>query len=150
MLFLCILTFLWCFCIFCLVVNLLSHFEQLNGLSPVLVLSWIVTFFRSMNFLSHIEQLNGLSPVCIFSCLLKCPTWVNLFPHTEQINGFSLEYISSWIFKLLFSENLFIHCKELKGLLFWSTALCSCLCFLNSFLLQNLILHSVHSNGFSS
>ena len=45
-----------------------SHFEQLNGFSPVWILSWVLCKLPdSLNFLSHFEQLNGFSLVWILS-----------------------------------------------------------------------------------
>ena len=59
----------------------LSHFEQVNGSSPMCLLSCTIRFsvwvsscsfrlYRAVKFESHILQVNGFSFVCILSCFV--------------------------------------------------------------------------------
>ena len=60
---------------------LVSHFEQLNGLS----LAWILAILEFLA--SHFEQMNGFSSVWILLRIFKWLNWLNVLPNFQQLNG---------------------------------------------------------------
>ena len=73
-------------CLFkiCADVNALSHCVQLNGLSPVWLLSSLFKLLNCEHLYSHWEQQKGLSPECVISCLFKLLDVEYLYSHWEQ------------------------------------------------------------------
>ena len=93
--------------------------EQLNGISPLLVLSWIFKLINKQNFLSHMEQSNGFSPLWVLSWMFKLidnSNW-KFSSHMEQCNGISPLWVLSWIFKLIAKWTFLTHMEQLNGFL---------------------------------
>ena len=113
----------------------LLHFEPLNGLSSVWILSWLFQALLSeslhnfnswkvfhryeffhvssnavivvwLNFFAHFEQLNGFLPVSILSLVYE------LCSHWEQLYGFLSVWNLSWVFKIPDELNFFSHFAE--------------------------------------
>ena len=83
---------------------------QVNGFSPVWVVSCVFKFLLVMNAMSHLEQENGFSPVWIPLCLFNWPLSANDLLH----NGFSPVWILLCFFKLLLSVYDLSHYEQAK------------------------------------
>ena len=81
--------------------KVLLYIEQLKGLLPMWILSWIFKVPALANFLSHFEQQNGFSPVWNLSCTFNVADSLKVLSHVEQLKCFLLSlWIRSWIFKV--------------------------------------------------
>ena len=69
-------------------------------------------------------QMNGFSPVCVLSCVFKFPRNANLFSHTLQPNGNSPWWVSSCCLSLSERANVSSHKSHLWGLVSMCKSLC--------------------------
>ena len=88
---------------------------QLNGFSPVWVLSCPIKALGSQKLLSHFAHWNGFSPVWVLSCVFKLLACEKLLSHFEHPNGFSPVWVLSCIFNFTDSKNLLSHFMQING-----------------------------------
>ena len=90
--------------------NIFCHWEQLNGSSPVRVLSCIFKWIDIEQLQSHWKQLNDLSLLWVLSCLFKVPDIEHLCP----LKGLSPVWALSCLFKWLDIEYLKCHQEQMN------------------------------------
>ena len=101
-------------------INFLSHFKQLNGFSPLVLMEHCALcfcrFFEVVKDLSHVKHLNGFSLVWHLSCLFNWLNRANLLSQWEHLYGLSPVWILSCLFKWAICLNFFSHIEQPNGL----------------------------------